>query len=148
MRYPCDNRLALDSAIVHIRSEFEHSGFIEISTTGKRRSLDSNALFWVWCREIAKARDDGTDERDVAAEVKLLKAFSIRRADDPEFDELLAKTIDKWWPEKNMWEPAVMLAKEIECTSRMSKGQMHELLEWMQLHFWQAMQIRLESREA
>lgn len=146
MRVSVDNKLALQAAFTQITAEFAKTGYLEISTTGKKRSLDSNALFWVWCREIAKARDDGTDERDVAAEVKLLKGFAIRRADDPEFDELLTKTIDKWWPEKNMWEPAVMLAKEIECTSRLSKEQMSKVLEWMQLWAWDGMQIRLEAK--
>lgn len=146
MRVSVDNKLALQTAFVQITAEFAKTGYLEISTTGKRRSQTQNDCFWPWCREIARVRDDGTDERDVAAEVKLLKAFSIRRADDPEFDELLTKTIDKWWPEKNMWEPAVMLAKEIECTSRLSKEQMSKVLEFMQLHYWQAMQIRLEAK--
>lgn len=146
MRHSIDNKLALNTAFESISAEFAKTGYVEITTRGERRSLDANAIFWVWCRQIAKKRDDGTDERDVAAEVKLLKAFTIRRADDPEFDELLTKTIDKWWPEKNMWEPAVMLAKEIECTSRLSKGQMSRVLEWMQLWAWDGMQIRLEAK--
>lgn len=146
MRMRCDNILALQSAFRHIEADFKASGYVEITTTGKRRSLDQNAIFYAWCRQVAEARDDGTSEYDVAAEVKLLKAFSVRRKDDAEFDELLAKTIDKWWPQKSMWEPAVALAKEIECTSRLAKEQMSEVLTWMQLHYWQAMQIRLEAR--
>lgn len=146
MKYRCDNRMAFDAALAAMTAEFTKAGYLEISTSGRKRSLDQNAMFYSWCREIAKARDDGTDERDVAAEIKLLKGFGLRRANDPAFDELLSKTIDKWWPEKNMWEPAVALAKEIECTSHLDKATMSKLLEWVQLWAWEAVQIRLEAK--
>lgn len=146
MRYRCDSKLSLQAALTDIQAQFAKAGYLEISTSGKRRTNLQNDVFWPWCREIAQARDDGTSEYDVAAEIKLEKAFTLRRANDPEFDDLLKRTIDKLWPEGGRYELAMALAKEIPCTSKLDAAAMSALLEWMQLHYWQTMQIRLEAK--
>lgn len=146
MRFRIDNRPALESAFKQIAATLKVTGYIEITTNGKRRSGRQNDCYWPWCREIAAARDDGTSEYDVDAEVKLAKAFALRREDDHEFDELLTRTIDKLWPSGGRYDLAHDLAKEMQCTSKLSAEKMSKLLEWMQMHYWSAMRLRLETR--
>lgn len=146
MQIKADNRLVLEQALSSIREMFGKTGFVVVTATGKRRSLDQNALYWTWCRQVSKIMSDGSDERDVDATCKLMKGFSLRRADDPEFDELMSRTIDKLWPENQRWDLAHSLAKEIHCTSRLPAKAMSAYMEWMQLHWWGALQIRLESK--
>lgn len=146
MKFRCDNKLALQSAFDQIAASFAKTGYVEITTTGKRRTNQQNDCYWPWCRQIAEARDDGTSEYDVDAEVKLEKGFSLRRAHDAEFDELLTRTIDKLWPAGGRYDLAHDLAKEMSGPSKLDADSFSRLLEWMQLHFFQGMGIRLEAR--
>ena len=146
MKIEVANRMALGQAIKAIEAQFHATGYCDITLLGERRKLEQNALFWVWCRQVAKQEDQGRTERDVAADAKLEWGFEIRRRDDTEFDDLLTKTIDKVLFAGRR-EMAHALAKEIECTSRMDKKQMYELLERMQAHYAQHAGIILEWKD-
>lgn len=146
MRFRCDNKLALQSAFEQIAATFGKTGFADITVTGKRRTLDQNAILAVWVREIAEHLDDGTSEEDVRSTIKLLKGFSMLRAIDDVTDAILRVTIDPLMEMPGGWEQALHIASGIPCTSKLPAEQMSKLLEFVQLHYWGAMQIRLEAK--
>lgn len=145
MRQQVSNKMALERVCEALRAAFADTGYLDVSWQGERRKLSQNALYWVWCRDVAKARDDDTTERDVDSEMKMEYGFEIRRRNDHEFDELLASTIDKVL-HAGRYEMAHALAKEIHCTSRLDKASMTELLEKMQAHWMQRAGIHLEAK--
>lgn len=140
-----DNRLALNRVMQAVQQAFAKDGYVRVSITGKRRTLDASALYWVWMREVAKAEDQGRTERDIDADMKLEYGFTIRRANDADFDDLLAKTIDKLIY-ADRYDMAHALAKEIHCTSQMDTEQMRSYLEKIQHHYG-ALGIYLETKK-
>lgn len=76
---------SLQRAIGTIRSEWNAHHYLKITVvSGKKRSLDANALSHLWYAQISRELGEDTPE-DVHCECKLRFAVPILRAEDAEF---------------------------------------------------------------
>ena len=121
---------SLQRAIGALREEWRRHKWLRISwKSGKKRSLDQNAISHAWYGQIARELREET-ELGVKCFCKLHFGVPILRAADAEFRALYDKAI-KWLP----YEEKEAAMKYLPVTSLMTKAQLSEYLEAMQAHY-------------
>lgn len=103
-------------------------------TSGRRRSVNQNALMWKWCTEVAEQRQDVTPA-DVQAEVKLVIGIPILRADSEDFRAKYDATIRHLTYEQKI---AVMRDFDFPVTRLMTTDQMVDFMDQTQRRFLDA----------
>lgn len=120
----------LSKVLGDIRELYAKNRYVRVQmSTGKRRSLDQNAISHVWYEQIAEELREDT-ALGVKRFCKLTMGVPILRADDAEFRELYDATV-KPMP----YEHKLRAMDLLDVTSLMDKGQFSQYLEAMQLHY-------------
>lgn len=119
---------SLQRCIGEIREQWNAHRYLYISVkTGKKRSLDQNAISHTWYDQIARELREDTPE-GVKCECKLRLGVPILRADDAEFREMYDNAIKGHLS----YEQKLKAMRFIPVTSLMTKRQLSRYLEDMQ----------------
>lgn len=131
----------LSKALGDIREWYAKNRYVRVQmSTGKRRSLDQNAISHVWYEQVAEDLREDT-ALGVKRFCKLTMGVPILRADDAEFRELYDATV-KPMP----YEHKLRAMDLLDVTSLFDKGQFSQYLEEMQRHYF-TRNVRLEFPE-
>jgi len=125
--YVINNHETLDRALDAIRQEYQRHPYVKVRVkSGQKRSLDANALSWVWYQQIAQELGEDTPE-EIHAECKLRLGVPILRAEDEDFRRIYDASI------KNMpYDEKICAMQYIPVTSLMTRDQMAQYLDDMQ----------------
>lgn len=131
----------LSRVIGDIRELYAKNRYVRVQmSTGKRRSLDQNAISHVWYEQVAEELREDT-ALGVKRFCKLHFGVPILRADSPDFRELYDATI-KPMP----YEHKLRAMDLLDVTSLMEKAQFSQYLEEVQRHYL-SRNVRLEFPE-
>lgn len=125
-----NSETSLQAAIGELRELWRRNKFVRIkATTGKKRSLDQNAISHAWYEQAARElRED--DALGVKCYCKLHHGIPILRAEDAEFRAMYDAGL------KGMTYPQKLTAmKYLPVTSLMTKPQLSAYLEAVQDDF-------------
>lgn len=121
---------SLQRAIGDLRQFWDKHKFLRLKyTSGKKRSLDHNAVSWIWYGQIS--RELGEDSVDgVHEECKLRFGVPILRAEDADFREIYDASL------KHLsYEQKLKAMRYIPVTSLMSVDQMKRYCDAMQANY-------------
>lgn len=123
--------VSLQQAIGNLREQYREHRYVKVrATSGKKRSLDQNAIGHAWYGQIANELREGT-ALDAKAESKLVCGVPILRAESPDFRESYDQLVLKRFG----YEEKLDLMKWFPVTSLMTKDQLSQYLEAMQTHW-------------
>jgi len=128
--YVVNSRENMQRVIGAIRAEYERHPYVRVAVkSGQKRSLDSNALAWVWYQQIARELGEDTPEA-VHNECKLRIGVPILRGEDDEFRRIYDASI-KGLP----YEDKLTAMEYMPVTSIMTRDQMKQYLDTMQAEY-------------
>ena len=131
----------LSKVLGDIRELYAKNRYVRVQmSTGKRRSLDQNAISHVWYEQVAEELREDT-ALGVKRYCKLHFGVPILRTDDAEFRELYDATV-KPMP----YEHKLRAMDLLDVTSLFDKGQFSQYLEEVQRHYL-SRNVRLEFPE-
>ena len=124
-----NNEHTLKQAQQNITAMFNEHGWLKVTPSTQKRSLDANALSHVWYAEISKQKGDQSafDYKNVC---KLHHGVPILRRDSEKFKAFYARFfINLSYPEK------LAAVKYISITSLFDKTQMTEYLKQIEMTY-------------
>jgi hypothetical protein len=128
--YTITSDIALQSAIGEIRETFRASGFVRMKvTTGRKRSLDQNAISHAWYQQMAR-EDRQDDELGHKAYCKLHHGVPILRMENEEFRAFYDAAVRGL-----TYEQKREAMKFVPVTSLMTKPQLSKYLEAVQADY-------------
>jgi hypothetical protein len=133
---------SLQRCLGEIREAWGEHHYLKINVvSGKKRSLDQNAISHTWYEQIARELREDTPE-DVKCECKLRYGVPILRAEDAEFCEIYDAAIKHHLS----YDQKLTAMRFLPVTSLMNKRQLSRYLEDMQAAYAER-GVRLEFPE-
>ena len=130
MKRTINSQSSLSDLIGELRQLFKEKKYFQISiNTGKKRSLDQNAIGHVWYAQVEKEEKEYTAS-EVKCLCKLWFGVPILRGDDEEFNVYCVTVLDPM-----TYEAQVALMLHFRLTSLMDTGQKSRYLEAIQKHY-------------
>lgn len=121
----------LASTQAMLRQLFERDRYLKVTVvSGKKRSLDQNALARAWAKQISLTLGDTTPD-EAHAQNKLMIGVPILRADSEDF----AQQYDSLIKGRFTYEEKLKLMDWFPVTSLMNKRQLSQYLENVQQHY-------------
>jgi len=131
-KYIVNSDRSLDVAVAAVANAYAEKKYVTVKIdTGKARSVTQNAILHAWANEVAIAFGEETPG-DIKCKVKLHIAMDILRAEDEQYEEACAKSIDYLTYEQKLSAMRIM-----PCTSLMNTKQLTRVLEAMQANYAQ-----------
>ena len=128
------------NALEWVKALHNKHGYVKISATVGKRSLDKNALAYVWYADISRFKQDESPI-EVRCFCKLHFGVPILRAEN----EAFAEYYNKFVLHQATYEEKLRFMMFCDITSIMTQKQMTNYLNQMQLH-WQGEGLFLESK--
>ena len=126
-RYIVNSTESLQRTIGELRQEYQRHPYVRVDIkSGEKRSLDANALAWVWYQQIARELGEDTPE-GVHCECKLRLGVPILRAEDEDFRRIYDTSIKRL-----PYEDKLQAMAYVPVTSLMTRDQMKQYLDAMQ----------------
>lgn len=130
MKLTINSEGSLSKAIGQLRETFKETKYFTLTiSTGKKRSLQQNAILHAWCQQVADEEREYT-AGGVKCLVKLFFGLPILRGADEDVNEAAATCLDVL-----PYESKVAAMKYFPVTSLMKTKQLAQMLEQMQAHY-------------
>ena len=134
---------SLSSAIGEIRDQFKSHRFLRVSIkTGKDRSLDQNSISHAWYEQISRELREETP-LGVKNFCKLNYGVPILRADNEEFRQQYDTVLKPLSYDKKL-----LAMNFLPVTSLMTKAQLSQYLEAMQLAYADRVKLEFPEQDA
>ena len=137
IRWALDNDFKLKNFTAHVRRLLAAGKKPIFEEVAEKRSHDQNSISHAWYGEVSRAKGDQSP-LDIKCECKLVIGVPILRAEDDAFREFYDKAIRHTLS----YEEKLRAMAFIPVTSLMSKKQLSQYLDAMQIH-WQRQEIFL-----
>ena len=138
-----NSEASLQTAIGDLRELWRANKYLRIkATTGRKRSLDQNALAACWYQQVANELREGS-ALDVKCECKLTIGVPILRAEDADFCEAYDAVLKPLTYEKKL-----IAMRAWPVTSLMTKDQLSQYLEAMQAAYFGRVALMFPEKDA
>lgn len=128
--YVANSEQSVQRLIGDLRELFREHKYLKVRVTvGSKRSIDQNAISFVWYHQIHQELREDT-ALGVRCESKLVCGVPILRAEDEDFRATYDRLIRPM-----SYEDKLELMKVLPVTSLMTKPQLSQYLEAMQKHW-------------
>ncbi len=121
------NRSLLEAQGI-LKREYEKNKYVYLNITCKKRSLDANALFHVWCDEISKQGDESVLYYKSLA--KFMYGMSILSSSELEYVAVIRKAFTNLTHEER-----IIAMQHIKVTSMFDREQMKNFMEQVKFYY-------------